>query len=139
MYFIQVEEKDIVALESVIQEAKRFLPIFFTKMAPIHFFPCRDVSCKVSLRAVENMIVLCLSGIGFADSFIQRIERVPPYFVFITVTMLVYYFSIQGVNFLQMGAAYVDHQDFSDHHLFQMKVRVSIFVFSVACSLSSLI
>ncbi|KAI3466261.1 hypothetical protein Pfo_022924 [Paulownia fortunei] len=90
-----VQEKDIDALESTIRKAKKSIPIFFTKMAPIHFFPCRDVSCKLSLRAVENIAVLCLSGIGFADSFIQRIKR--------------------------MGPAYVDHLDFSDHHLFQLK------------------
>ncbi|KAL8046362.1 hypothetical protein ABFX02_08G172800 [Erythranthe guttata] len=90
-----VQEKDIEALESTIRKAERNLPIFLTKMAPIHFFPCRDISCKMSLRAVDNMTVLCLSGIGFADSFIQTIER--------------------------MGAAYVDHIDFSDHHLFQFK------------------
>ncbi|KAK6132855.1 hypothetical protein DH2020_033386 [Rehmannia glutinosa] len=90
-----VPEKDIDALELTVRKAKKSIPIFFTKMAPIHFFPCRDVSCKMPLRVVENMTVLCLSGIGFADSFVQRIER--------------------------MGPAYVDHLDFSDHHLFQLK------------------
>ncbi|KAL7103443.1 hypothetical protein ACP275_08G179300 [Erythranthe tilingii] len=90
-----VHENDIEALESTIRKAERNLPIFLTKMAPIHFFPCRDISCKMSLRAVENMTVLCLSGIGFAGSFIQRIRK--------------------------MGAAYVDHIDFSDHHLFENK------------------
>ncbi|KAK6154435.1 hypothetical protein DH2020_008683 [Rehmannia glutinosa] len=70
-----VPEKDIDALELTVRIAKKSIPIFFTKMAPIHFFPCRDVSCKMPLRVVENMIVLCLSGIGFADSFVQRVER----------------------------------------------------------------
>ncbi|KAG8365092.1 hypothetical protein BUALT_Bualt18G0068200 [Buddleja alternifolia] len=92
---LQVQEKDAGALESTIRKVKRSAPIFFTKMAPIHFFSCRDISCKVVLEAVQNMVVLCLSGIGFADSFIQRIQR--------------------------MGPAYVDHVDFSDHHFFQLK------------------
>ncbi|GFP98155.1 probable tetraacyldisaccharide 4'-kinase mitochondrial [Phtheirospermum japonicum] len=90
-----VPEKDTDDLESTIRKVKKSIPIFFTKMAPIHFFPCRDVSCKMPLTSVENMIVLCLSGIGSADSFIRRIER--------------------------MGPVYVDHLDFSDHHLFQPK------------------
>ncbi|KAL0302025.1 UNVERIFIED_CONTAM: putative tetraacyldisaccharide 4'-kinase, mitochondrial [Sesamum calycinum] len=90
-----VQINDIDALESTIRKVKVSLPIFFTKMAPMHFLPFPDVSCKLSLKAVDNMTVLCLSGIGFADSFIQTIER--------------------------MGAAYVDHLDFSDHHLFQLK------------------
>ncbi|KAL0320811.1 UNVERIFIED_CONTAM: putative tetraacyldisaccharide 4'-kinase, mitochondrial [Sesamum radiatum] len=91
----RVQINDIDALESAIRKVKVSLPIFFTKMAPMHFLPCRDVSCKLSLKAVDNMTVLCLSGIGFADSFIRTIER--------------------------MGAAYVDHLDFSDHHIFQLK------------------
>ncbi|KAK4420778.1 putative tetraacyldisaccharide 4'-kinase, mitochondrial [Sesamum alatum] len=90
-----VQINDIDSIESTIRKVKVSLPIFFTKMAPMHFFPCRDVSCKLSLKAVDNMSVLCLSGIGFADSFVQAIKR--------------------------MGATYVDHLDFSDHHLFQLK------------------
>ncbi|KAL3636763.1 hypothetical protein CASFOL_019062 [Castilleja foliolosa] len=90
-----VLEKDTDALESTIRKVKKSIPIFFTKMAPVCFFPCRDVSCKMPLTTVENVIVLCLSGIGSADSFIQRIKM--------------------------MGPAYVDHLDFSDHHLFQPK------------------
>ncbi|GER43907.1 tetraacyldisaccharide 4-kinase family protein [Striga asiatica] len=90
-----VPENAIETLESTIQSVKKTLPIFFTRMTPVHFFPCRDISCKIPLKAVENMVVLCLSGIGCADSFIQSIER--------------------------MGPAYVDHLDFSDHHLFQLK------------------
>ncbi|CAA0813977.1 Probable tetraacyldisaccharide 4-kinase-mitochondrial [Striga hermonthica] len=89
-----VPENAIETLESTIQSVKKALPIFFTRMTPVHFSPCRNISCKIPLKAVENMVVLCLSGIGCADSFIQSIER--------------------------MGAAYVDHLDFSDHHLFQL-------------------
>ncbi|KAL6544488.1 hypothetical protein OROMI_023350 [Orobanche minor] len=90
-----VPEKDIDALELRIRTFNTSSPVFFTKMAPLHFFLCHDVSCKMPLTAVVNMTVLCLSGIGSADSFIWRIER--------------------------MGPAYVDHLDFSDHHLFQPK------------------
>ncbi|KAL0311004.1 UNVERIFIED_CONTAM: putative tetraacyldisaccharide 4'-kinase, mitochondrial [Sesamum angustifolium] len=72
---MQVQINDIDALESTIRKFKVSLPIFFTKMAPMHFLSCPDVSCKLSLKAVDNMTVLCLSGIGFADSFIQTIER----------------------------------------------------------------
>ncbi|KAL8505543.1 hypothetical protein ACS0TY_016693 [Phlomoides rotata] len=90
-----VQDKDIDAIESTVQKLNKSVPIFFTIMAPIHFISCQDVSRKVSLSAVENMTVLCLSGIGFADSFVRSIERMAP--------------------------AYVDRLDFGDHHVFQLQ------------------
>ncbi|XP_057795288.1 probable tetraacyldisaccharide 4'-kinase, mitochondrial [Salvia miltiorrhiza] len=90
-----VQEKDIDALKFTIRKANKSAPIFFTKMTPMYFFRCRDSCTKLSIMAVENATVLCLSGIGYADSFIQRIER--------------------------MGPTFVDHLDFSDHHLFELQ------------------
>ncbi|XP_073055821.1 probable tetraacyldisaccharide 4'-kinase, mitochondrial isoform X3 [Primulina eburnea] len=92
---MQVQEKDIKALESSVQKVKESVPIFLTEMAPLHFFKPEDVSFKIPLEAVKNKILLCISGIGFADSFIQRIDK--------------------------MGPRYLDRLDFSDHHLFRMK------------------
>lgn len=90
-----VQERDIDALNSTIRKANKSAPIFFTKMTPIYFFPCRELSTTLSIGAVENAIVLCLSGIGHADSFIQSVKR--------------------------MGPTFVDHLDFSDHHLFDLQ------------------
>ncbi|KAH6764378.1 tetraacyldisaccharide 4'-kinase family protein, partial [Perilla frutescens var. frutescens] len=90
-----VHSKDIDTLKSTIRKANKSAPIFFTKMTPIYFFPSRDLSTELPLMAVENATVLCLSGIGCADSFIQRIER--------------------------MGPRFVDHLNFSDHHSFEMQ------------------
>ncbi|XP_073134676.1 probable tetraacyldisaccharide 4'-kinase, mitochondrial isoform X2 [Henckelia pumila] len=90
-----VQEKDIKALESSVQKVKESVPIFLTEMAPLHFFKPGDVSSKIPLEAVKNKILLCISGIGLADSFIRRIEK--------------------------MGPGYLDRLDFSDHHLFRLK------------------
>ncbi|EPS60138.1 hypothetical protein M569_14666, partial [Genlisea aurea] len=87
-----VEAKDIIALESEIREADESAELFLTKMAALHFFASRDVSCKIPLTAVNNVVVLCLSAIGDADSFLLTIKK--------------------------MGALYVDRIDFSDHHRF---------------------
>ncbi|KAL3851199.1 hypothetical protein ACJIZ3_013081 [Penstemon smallii] len=90
-----VLERDIEALESTIREVKKTVPIFYTKMAPTHLFERGDVSSKIPLNGICNTIVLCISGIGSPNSFVQRIER--------------------------MGPIHVDHLDFSDHHSFLLK------------------
>ncbi|KAL1562956.1 tetraacyldisaccharide 4'-kinase [Salvia divinorum] len=90
-----VKENDIDTLKSTIRKGNKSAPIFFTKMTPNYFFRCRDSSIKLSTMAVENATILCLSGIGHADSFIQRIQR--------------------------MGPTFVDHLNFSDHHVFELQ------------------
>ncbi|XP_051136041.1 probable tetraacyldisaccharide 4'-kinase, mitochondrial [Andrographis paniculata] len=90
-----IPEEDVDALESTILQVQESVPIFHTKMAPINFFSCQDTARKMPLNAVAATVFLCLSGIGSADSFIKRIER--------------------------LGPAHVDRLDFSDHHKFQLK------------------
>ncbi|KAL2496397.1 putative tetraacyldisaccharide 4'-kinase [Forsythia ovata] len=70
-----VVKHDIKALESTIREVEKVLPVFFTKMAPSHFLKVGNTSSRIPLKVVANKTVLCVSGIGFADSFIQRIEE----------------------------------------------------------------
>ncbi|KAK4491735.1 hypothetical protein RD792_002509 [Penstemon davidsonii] len=70
-----VLEREIEALESTIREVKKTVPIFYTKMAPTHLFERGDVSSKIPLNGICNTIVLCISGIGSPNSFVQRIER----------------------------------------------------------------
>ncbi|KAA8526990.1 hypothetical protein F0562_008781 [Nyssa sinensis] len=88
-----VSEQNIKAIELMIQNIKESLPIFFTRMAPSYFFSVGNSSCKLPLRAVHNRVILCVSAIGFANAFVQGIEKI--------------------------GSLHVDHLDFSDHHLFQ--------------------
>lgn len=94
------DNENINAIESTLQKIKESMPVFFTRMAPSYFFKVKDTSCKLPLRSVDNTVVLCVSAIGFANAFVQGIERI--------------------------GALHVDRLDFSDHHLFQIKDIESI-------------
>lgn len=93
-------DQRINAIESTLRNIKESIPVFFTRMAPSYFFKVKDTSCKLPLRTLDNMVVLCVSAIGFANAFVQGIERI--------------------------GALHVDRLDFSDHHLFHMKDIESI-------------
>ncbi|XP_027172404.1 probable tetraacyldisaccharide 4'-kinase, mitochondrial isoform X2 [Coffea eugenioides] len=90
-----VAEQNIEAIESTVWKVSDSIPIFLTQMAPSYFLKAGNTSCVLSLRAVYDMIVLCVSAIGFPESFVQTI--------------------------LKMGPKHVDRLDFSDHHLFQAK------------------
>lgn len=88
-----VAKQSIEAIQSTIRNVSDSLPIFLSKMTPSNFIRASDASCKVSLRMVHDEIVLCVSGIGCAESFVQTI--------------------------MQMGPKHVNRLDCSDHHLFQ--------------------
>ncbi|KAL7217059.1 hypothetical protein ACSBR1_028884 [Camellia fascicularis] len=88
-------DKNLNAIESMLWKLKESLPIFFSRMAPSYFFKAGNTSCKLPLRTVYNMVVLCVSAIGFASAFVQGIEKI--------------------------GPLHADRLDFSDHHLFQIK------------------
>ncbi|XVF70710.1 hypothetical protein PTKIN_Ptkin11bG0184500 [Pterospermum kingtungense] len=90
-----VLEQKLKDIESVIQEIKVSLPIFYSRMSPSYFFEVRNISTKIDLGAVQNAVVLCVSAIGSADAFVQGMEKI--------------------------GPKHVDRLDFSDHHLFQIK------------------
>lgn len=72
----QVSEQNIKVIESTIREVKESVPIYFTRMKPSHFFKVGKVSCRLPLGAIYNMTVLCVSAIGSANSFVQRVEKV---------------------------------------------------------------
>lgn len=82
-------------LESMVLEIKQSLPIFFSRMSPSHFFEVWNCDSKLPLTIVHNMVLLCVSAIGFANAFIQAIEK--------------------------MGPLYIDRIDFSDHYFIQDK------------------
>ncbi|XP_077210999.1 tetraacyldisaccharide 4'-kinase family protein isoform X2 [Tasmannia lanceolata] len=88
-----VSDKQLKAIESTMREVKENLPIFFTTLSPSYFFEVKNYYSKLSLRAVHNMVVLCVSAIGFANAFVQGIEKI--------------------------GPSAVDRLDFSDHHFIQ--------------------
>ncbi|XP_059281887.1 probable tetraacyldisaccharide 4'-kinase, mitochondrial isoform X4 [Lycium ferocissimum] len=90
-----VSEKDIDAIASEIRKVKKSLPIFLSTLAPLYFLKAGNMSCKLVLMNIRNTLVLCVSAIGSADSFVERIKK--------------------------LGPAYVDRLDFSDHHSFQAK------------------
>ncbi|CAI9088355.1 OLC1v1022663C1 [Oldenlandia corymbosa var. corymbosa] len=90
-----VGEQDLEAIESTIRRVNQSLPIFFTKMVPSFFFKAADSSCKLSLTVAKDSTFLCVSAIGFAESFVRTV--------------------------LQMGPKHVDRLDFSDHYLFDTK------------------
>ncbi|XP_059664833.1 probable tetraacyldisaccharide 4'-kinase, mitochondrial [Cornus florida] len=88
-----VSEENLKILELMMRNVKQSLPIFFTAMAPSYFFAVGNNSQKLPLRAVYEKIVLCVSAIGFANAFVQGIEKI--------------------------GPLHVDQLDFNDHHLFK--------------------
>ncbi|VFQ91784.1 unnamed protein product [Cuscuta campestris] len=90
-----VSKHDIEAIEAMVRKYNELVPIFFSVLAPLHFVKVGNISYKLSLKDISHAILLCVSAIGFADSFVRRIEK--------------------------MGPMHVDRLDFSDHHPFQPK------------------
>ncbi|XP_042518824.1 probable tetraacyldisaccharide 4'-kinase, mitochondrial isoform X2 [Macadamia integrifolia] len=95
-----VSDKDLKDLVLMMQEIKENLPIYFTRLAPSHFFEVKNRYSKHPIEVVCGMVVLCVSAIGFANAFIQAIAK--------------------------MGPLYVDRLDFNDHHLFEAKDTLMI-------------
>ncbi|XP_024021676.1 probable tetraacyldisaccharide 4'-kinase, mitochondrial isoform X1 [Morus notabilis] len=88
-----IPEQNLKDIELMIRETKESLPIFFTRMAPSHFFDVRNFNSKKPLEALCNTFVLCVSAIGSANAFVQGMKK--------------------------LGAVYVDQLEFSDHHMFK--------------------
>ncbi|XP_070037615.1 putative tetraacyldisaccharide 4'-kinase, mitochondrial isoform X3 [Nicotiana tabacum] len=90
-----VSEKDVEAIASEIRTVKNSFPIFLSRLAPLYFLKARNMSHKLALMDICNTLVLCVSAIGSAESFVETIKK--------------------------LGPTYVDQLGFSDHHLFQAK------------------
>lgn len=73
---LQVLDGHLKVLESMVLEIKQSLPIFFSRMSPSHFFEVWNCDSKLPLTIVHNMVLLCVSAIGFANAFIEAIEKV---------------------------------------------------------------
>ncbi|KAJ6753610.1 TETRAACYLDISACCHARIDE 4'-KINASE [Salix purpurea] len=87
---MQVSEHNLRDIKLMVQEVKKSLPIFFTRMSPLHFFEVGNMNTRIPLDIICNGVVLCVSAIGSANAFVQGMEK--------------------------MGTLYVDRLDFSDHH-----------------------
>lgn len=90
-----VPEQKLINLRLRIQEMKKPLPVFFSRMVPSHFFDVPNVDTKLPLSAVESKILLCISAIGFPNGFVKCVEK--------------------------LGPLHVDQLNYSDHFLFQSK------------------
>ncbi|KAE8125531.1 hypothetical protein FH972_020325 [Carpinus fangiana] len=94
-----VSEQNLKDIEFMMREVKESLPIFYTRMTPSHFFEVANINSKLTLEALCDAIILCVSAIGSANAFVNAMEKI--------------------------GASYVDRLDFSDHHVFQATVQLS--------------
>ncbi|CAA7394348.1 unnamed protein product [Spirodela intermedia] len=88
-----VSDIQLKALETAMLNVKKTLPIFFSRLASSCFFDIKDVHTTIPARIIKNMVVLCVSAIGFPSAFSQGIEKI--------------------------GALHVDQLDFVDHHFIQ--------------------
>ena len=61
----------------MVRGIKESLPIFYTRMAPSHFFDVRNINSKKPLESLSSNIVLCVSAIGSATAFVQGMKKVP--------------------------------------------------------------
>lgn len=56
--------------------------VFFTRLAPSHFFEVKNQHSTLPLSVVLNRVVLCVSAIGFPNAFVQAVGKVVRYFHF---------------------------------------------------------
>ncbi|CAL9108353.1 unnamed protein product [Musa acuminata var. zebrina] len=68
--------------------------VFFTRLAPSHFFEVKNQHSTLPLSVVLNRVVLCVSAIGFPNAFVQAVGKI--------------------------GPLLVDRLDFGDHHSIQL-------------------
>ncbi|KAL0911358.1 hypothetical protein M5K25_019492 [Dendrobium thyrsiflorum] len=79
---------------STVQKIHPSLPIFFSRLSPMFLFEVKNPRSKLPLGLAINMVILCVSAIGFPDAFIRGIE--------------------------ELGPLHVDRLDFSDHHSIEL-------------------
>ncbi|KAK4275447.1 hypothetical protein QN277_018529 [Acacia crassicarpa] len=87
-----VSEDSLEDIMSIVRKVKESVPMFFTRMDPSYLIDVRKINSKVPLRVLHKALVLCVSAIGSADSFVKQVQKI--------------------------GAVHVDRVDFSDHHVF---------------------
>ncbi|KAH9620125.1 hypothetical protein KSS87_010884 [Heliosperma pusillum] len=93
-----VSEEILDNLKRRIQEIKKGLSVFFSRMLPSHFLAVHDNRTKLPLSVVEHSVLLCVSAIGSPSAFMKCVQK--------------------------LGPLHVDQLHFSDHHQFQNKVHI---------------
>lgn len=73
---MQVSEQNLKDIELEMRDIKNSLSVFFTRMAPLYLFEVGNIKSKIPLSAVCNAVVLCVSAIGSANSFVQSLQKV---------------------------------------------------------------
>lgn len=73
---LQITEQSLKDIELSVREIKESLPIFFTRMAPSHFFDVQSIHSRKPLTALSDKVVLCVSGIGSANAFVKGMKKV---------------------------------------------------------------
>lgn len=73
---MQVPDIQLEMIVSQLREIKQSLPIFFSRLDPSHFFNLQQPSLVLPLTTVQNVVVLCVSAVGFANAFVQTIKKV---------------------------------------------------------------
>ncbi|KAM0952233.1 putative tetraacyldisaccharide 4'-kinase [Dioscorea sansibarensis] len=86
-----VSDTELENIKSTIRKVSASIPIFFSRLSPSYFFEIKNYSNKLPLSVVHDMVVLCVSAIGFPDAFVQGLCK--------------------------LGPLHVDRLDFTDHHL----------------------
>lgn len=80
-------------LKNIVSMVQRFnpsLPIFLSRLSSMFLFEVKNAHSKLPLSIVINMVILCVSAIGFPEAFIKGVKEI--------------------------GPLHVDRLDFSDHH-----------------------
>lgn len=73
---MQISDCQIKEIQSTIWKIKKSLPIYFSRLTPLHFFEPACFNSKLPLSILQNLVVLCISAIGFPCAFIRVIETV---------------------------------------------------------------
>lgn len=73
---MQVTEESLKYIELKMKEFREDLPVFFSEMAPSHFFKVESVDSSIPLTEIYRTLVLCVSAVGCANTFVRKIEKV---------------------------------------------------------------
>nr|XP_009413378.1 PREDICTED: probable tetraacyldisaccharide 4'-kinase, mitochondrial isoform X2 [Musa acuminata subsp. malaccensis] len=91
---MQVSDGQLKVIKSKMHTVDACHAVFFTRLAPSHFFEVKNQHSTLPLSVVLNRVVLCVSAIGFPNAFVQAVGKI--------------------------GPLLVDRLDFGDHHSIQL-------------------
>ena len=69
------------AIRSAIEDNNATCSVFYSRLAPSHFFEVKQPSQRLPLNVLNDKIVLCVSAIGCPNAFIHTAREVP-FFLF---------------------------------------------------------